>query len=95
MRPATRPPEGDDTLSLAMLVDLYELTMAQAYHAAGPHETATFDLFVRDLPAERPFMLSAGLGPLLETLEELVFGPDDIAYLASTGIFNDAFLAHL
>ena len=37
----------------ALLTDLYELTMLQAYLDAGIGETAAFELFVRKLPPER------------------------------------------
>ena len=37
----------------ALVVDLYELTMMQAYHHEGIEGRATFDLFVRRLPTGR------------------------------------------
>ena len=52
----------------ALLVDLYELTMMQAYCAHGIEGRATFDLFVRRLPAARNFLLVAGLENSLEFL---------------------------
>ena len=36
--------------SLALFTDLYELTMAKAYHAEGMHEPAMFELGFRALP---------------------------------------------
>ncbi len=83
------------TVPDALLVDLYELTMMEAYHRQGMSGTATFDLFVRALPAERNFLLTAGLGPLLEVLEGLRFTADDLSYLETTGIFGTAFLDFL
>ncbi len=79
----------------ALLVDLYELTMMQAYLEHGVDGTATFDLFIRQLPPERNFLLTAGLGTVLELLEELRFSAEEIAYLGSIGIFDDAFLDFL
>ncbi len=55
-----------------LIVDLYELTMAEAYLRHGPDSLATFDLFVRDLPPERPFLLAVGLGTVLEQIEGLL-----------------------
>jgi nicotinate phosphoribosyltransferase len=76
-------------------LDLYELTMAQSYHAQGMAEPATFSLFVRHLPAAWGFFLVAGLDDVLTYLETLAFGTDDLAYLASTGLFQPEFLDYL
>ncbi len=85
-----------DASSAALLVDLYELTMMQAYHACGMDgQVATFDLFVRRLPRTRNFLLAAGAGTVVELLEELRFSPADLEYLASTGLFTDDFLLNL
>jgi len=81
--------------SVVLLVDLYELTMMQAYHTYGMDERATFDLFVRRLPQCRNFLLVAGLGTVLELLEGLSFGDDDLAYLESTCLFERDFLDQL
>ncbi len=85
-----------DASSAALLVDLYELTMMQAYHACGMEDSiATFDLFVRRLPRTRNFLLAAGVGTVVELLEELRFSPEDLEYLDSTGLFTGDFLATL
>jgi nicotinate phosphoribosyltransferase len=76
----------------ALLVDLYELTMMQAYWAHGIEGRATFDLFVRRLPAARNFLLVAGLETALELLESLRFTPDDLDYLSRSGLFDRGFL---
>jgi len=81
-----------DPSSAALLVDLYELTMMQAYQVCGVEGTATFDLFVRRLPPQRNFLLVAGLGTLLELLEDVQFAPEDLEYLDSTGLFRKEFL---
>ena len=47
--------------SSALLTDLYELTMLQAYRAEHMTGRATFSLFVRDLPPQRNFLVAAGL----------------------------------
>jgi nicotinate phosphoribosyltransferase len=79
----------------ALLVDLYELTMMQAYWAHGIGGSATFDLFVRRLPATRNFLLAAGLETVLELLEGLRFTPGDLEYLSGTGLFASGFLDEL
>ncbi len=76
----------------ALLVDLYELTMMQAYWAHAIEGSATFDLFVRRLPPERNFLLAVGLETALDLLEGLRFTPGDLEYLSGTGLFDRGFL---
>jgi nicotinate phosphoribosyltransferase len=78
-----------------LLTDLYELTMAHAYHELGMHETAVFELFVRRLPGTRRFLLCAGLEQIVNFLEALKFEPADIEFLESLKIFPSGFLDHL
>jgi nicotinate phosphoribosyltransferase len=61
--------------------DFYELTMMAGYHAAGVMAPATFELYVRDLPVNRSFLIAAGLEQALEYLENLHFEAADIEYL--------------
>jgi nicotinate phosphoribosyltransferase len=79
----------------ALVVDLYELTMMQAYHQQGENGHATFDLFVRRLPPGRDFLLVAGLETMLERLEGLRFAASDLDYLATLGLFEESFLERL
>ena len=81
--------------NVALATDFYELTMAHAYHAADNVGPATFDLFVRDLPDHRRFLVAAGLASALDALEAMRFGPDAIAYLRSSGRFTEGFLDYL
>ncbi len=72
-----------------LLTDLYELTMAAGYYRAGKFgEKATFELFVRRLPANRNFLIAAGLAQALEYLLNLSFDEDDISYLRSLPQFQ-------
>lgn len=80
---------------LALVTDLYELTMAQAYLEHDMHTPATFSLFVRKLPPNRGYLVSAGLEDVLRYLLGLHFSGEDIDYLSSTGIFSPHFLDHL
>ena len=79
----------------ALLTDLYELTMAASYHRHGMTHDATFDLFVRELPHHRNFLIAAGLEEAIHYLEELSFDADAIDYLASLEMFDASFLDHL
>jgi nicotinate phosphoribosyltransferase len=65
-----------------LLTDLYELTMAAGYHAAGKQrERATFELAVRRLPRDREFVIAAGLEQALDYLANLRFTTEEIDYL--------------
>ncbi|MFG3496536.1 nicotinate phosphoribosyltransferase [Streptomyces sp. NPDC047928] len=63
--------------------DLYEVTMAMSYLREGMTEPATFGLFVRDLPAERGFLVSAGLESALDYLAGFRVGPADVRRFAT------------
>jgi nicotinate phosphoribosyltransferase len=79
----------------ALLTDLYQLTMLQGYLENGMDETAVFELFVRNLPPRRSFLMAAGLEQLLQFLEELHFEPEELEYLSKSGFFTGAFLERL
>jgi nicotinate phosphoribosyltransferase len=69
--------------STAFLTDHYELTMLDAaLHAGRADEPAVFEVFTRGLPAGRHFGVFAGLGRLLDALEEFVFGAAELEWLA-------------
>jgi len=84
-----------DDAGAALVTDLYELTMAAAYHGRGMLAPATFELVVRSLPPERGFLVACGLEQALDYLETLRFDADALSYLGSLGLFTDAFLADL
>ncbi len=74
---------------LGLLTDLYELTMAAGYLAAGKgQEIATFELSVRRLPANRSFLLVAGLEQAVEYLLGLSFNGEEIDYLRGLPAFQ-------
>jgi nicotinate phosphoribosyltransferase len=79
----------------ALLTDLYQLTMAQAYFDLQMRETAVFELFVRRLPSSRRFLIAAGLEHALEYIEGLHFSAEDLQFLSARGQFSQAFLEHL
>ena len=79
----------------ALLTDLYQLTMAQAYLREGLEEPAVFTLSVRRLPAARNYILACGLADVLDFLENVRFNDGDLDYLAGLPHFTAAFLDHL
>ena len=65
-----------------LLTDLYELAMAAGYFETGKvDEKATFELVFRRLPANRNFLLTAGLHHVVDYLLNLSFTSEDIDYL--------------
>ncbi|WP_068001171.1 nicotinate phosphoribosyltransferase [Nocardia pseudobrasiliensis] len=79
-------------MSGGLLTDLYELTMAASYLRRKMTGSATFSLFVRDLPPNRGFLVAAGLSDCLDWLAQFWFSPTDLDYLAGIG-FDDRTLA--
>lgn len=90
----------------ALLVDLYELTMAQMYFREGIHETpALFEHFFRSYPDygshQAGYCIQAGLDGLLDWMERWKFGDTEIGYLrtledrAGGRMFQDDFLEWL
>jgi len=84
-----------DPLRSALFNDLYELTMAQAYAAEGMEAPAVFELFFREMPAQRNYFVAAGLDDVLTCLEQLRFVEDDLEYLRRDHQFSRAFLDRL
>jgi len=69
---------------LSLLTDLYQLTMAQAYWAAGKAEDqACFHLFFRAPPFGGGYTVACGLEPAVEWLAHFRFLDSDLAYLAT------------
>lgn len=81
--------------NLALLTDLYQLTMAQSYLQSKKSEAATFSLFVRSYPPNRGYFVSAGLQDVLEFLRGFAFDQEAIDYLRSTRMFAAEFLDFL
>jgi len=72
--------------------------MAAAYFANRIDATATFELFVRELPPQRAYLVAGGLDQALAYLENLHFNDADIAYLRALPTFGSvppAFFEHL
>jgi nicotinate phosphoribosyltransferase len=88
--------------SLALLTDLYQLTMAYGYWKAGVAEhEAAFHLFFRSNPFEGGFSVACGLARALDFVEALRFEDPDLDYLAGLEgndgrpLFDAPFLEHL
>ncbi len=75
----------------ALLTDLYQLTMLQAYLEHGYTGTAAFEFFSRKLPPERRFLLAAGLEQVLDYLEHLRFTEPELDWIRRSGRFSRDF----
>lgn len=85
-----------DKLNLTMLCDFYELTMSQGYFSHGYGDRITyFDLFFRRCPDGGGFAIAAGLEQIVQYVQDLHFGPEDIEYLRSRNMFTEDFLEYL
>jgi len=73
--------------TFALATDLYELTMAAGYFQAGLTEPASFELFVRELPPRRSYLLVAGLEQAVHYLRRLRFSGKAIDYLRKQEVF--------
>lgn len=82
--------------SLALLTDLYQLTMIYGYWKSGIAERqAVFHIHFRRWPFKGGFAIAAGLETAIEFLQELHFSPSDIAYLKELDLFEKPFLDFL
>lgn len=79
----------------ALFTDLYELTMAQAYHAESMDQRAVFELAFRRLPQNRNFIVAAGFADIIDFLRSFRFTAEDLEYLRGLHEFTDDFLSTL
>ena len=85
-----------DKRNLTMLMDLYELTMANGIFNSELRDTETyFDMFFRRIPDNGGFAIMAGLEQLIEYFNNLHFDEDDISYLRGLNLFSDEFIDYL
>ncbi len=88
--------------SLALLTDMYQLTMAFGYWKLGIHNrNASFNLLFRRAPFDGGYTVAAGLDDALTFLEKLRFTEEDRAYLATlkgndgVQLLSDDFIKYL
>lgn len=82
--------------NVSMVMDMYELTMANGYFNKEYQDTiAAFDVFYRNNPDNAGFAIFAGLEQVIEYIENLHFSEEDVAYLRSRNLFTEDFLQYL
>lgn len=94
--------DASQPTDIAMLTDLYELTMAQGMWESGKlDEEGCFTAFYRDHPFGSAYAVMCGTVELPELVENLRFTPEDIDYLGSLeapcggALFKKGFLDYL
>ena len=81
--------------NLALLTDLYQITMMNGYLKYGSaEEIVVFDVFFRQHDMIT-YSLACGLEQVVDYILNLHFDTDEIEYLRSLGIFNEEFLEYL
>ena len=85
-----------DKRNISMMMDLYELTMANGYFLSENEDTrVAFDVFYRKNPDGGGFSIFAGLEQIVEYLEGMHFEEEDIEYLRALHQFDEKFLEYL
>lgn len=81
--------------NLALLTDLYQLTMAQSYFRERKTALATFSLFIRSYPPNRGYFIAAGLRDVIDYLESFSFDAAALDYLSSLNLLSEDFVHFL
>jgi nicotinate phosphoribosyltransferase len=88
--------------SLALLTDLYQLTMAYAHWKTGSHgKEAVFHLYFRNNPFGGGFTVACGLARAKDFLSDFKFVGEDLDYLRTLSglegapLFDEGFLEYL
>ena len=83
-------------MNKTLVMDLYELTMAQTYFLEGKKdELMVFDIFFRENPFQGGYTIMGGLEEIISYIQNLRFEEEDISYLRSLNIFQEDFLSYL
>lgn len=85
-----------DNRNLTMLMDMYELTMANGLFDSEYRDTITyFDMFFRRVPDNGGYAIMAGLDQLIDYMNNLSFDESDIEYLKGLNLFSEEFIKYL
>ena len=85
-----------DKRNISMVMDFYEMTMANGYFVQGGKGTrVAFDVFYRRNLDSGGFAIFAGLEQVIEYVENMHFSAEDVDYLRGQKIFNEDFLESL
>ncbi|WP_076850123.1 nicotinate phosphoribosyltransferase [Rubeoparvulum massiliense] len=82
------------TRNLTLLTDFYQMTMMSS-EKVNPDQEVVFDIYFRRAPSGSQFVIAAGLEQAIDYLRNLHFSEDDLSYLRSLQVFDEAFLERL
>lgn len=82
-------------MNKTQLTDLYQLTMLAGYFDNQKDETATFELFIRNLPKDWGYFIASGINEAIDYATSIKFEKEDLEYLSSQNLFNQSFIEHL
>jgi len=78
--------------NLSLLMDFYELTMANGYYRDKKHEQiAVFDVFFRSIPDDGGYAVFAGLEQVIHYIQNLKFDEDFLTYLKTFTFHCDVY----
>jgi len=75
--------------NMCISTDLYQLTMVAGYFESGMNYKSTFELFVRNLPKKRSYLIAAGLEQAIYYLRNLRFTAEYLKYLKDLPVFKN------
>jgi nicotinate phosphoribosyltransferase len=75
--------------NMCISTDLYQLTMVAGYFECGMNHKSTFELFVRNLPERRSYLIAAGMEQTIHYLRNLRFTAEYLKYLKGLPIFKN------
>ena len=82
--------------NLSLLMDYYALTMANGYFENGLKDKIVYyDMFFRKVPDKGGYVVLAGLGQVIDYMQNLSFSEEDIAFLREKQVFSEGFLDYL
>jgi len=85
-----------DSRNISMMMDFYEMTMANGYFETGGTNTkVAFDVFYRRNPDSGGFAIFAGLEQIIDYVENMNFSAEDVEYFRSQNLFSEDFLNYL
>ena len=81
----------------AMMMDLYELTMANGYFLNDEMKNTrvAFDVFYRRNPDGGGFAVFAGLEQIVSYITSMHFSDEDVDYIRSLNLYDERFLEYL
>lgn len=85
-----------DKRNISMMMDLYEMTMANGYFANQQKpQKVVFDVFYQKNPDQGGYAVFAGLEQVVEYAENLHFDSADMDYFRSLNLYSEEFLQYL